>query len=550
MKILRRIIKIVILLGIIALISYGGYKVLNNYGERISGYGEKIINKINIFDLNRTYFTQVSAGTFFSLALTNDGRLWVAGRNFEGQLGTGDREDVTKWTYILNDIQSISAGHTHALALTKDGRVLVAGSNYYGELGVGRVKQIIYWTPVLSNIKSIAAGQFHSLALGKDGRVWATGLNYYGQLGTEQYFVATENIKNNVRHIQKPRRSIRKWIPVLSDVEAVYAGMDYSLALKKDGTLWAAGRNAFGQFGNGSNRDSREWILVANEVKNLQHGFSNTDLVIKISQKELLTRKNYEAELAEIKQGEQAVAPTTNAKNSSRPPIWIPCSEGDVWATGWNWDFQMSYFVEKNEYEEEAEAIPEAEWERKNNYEWRFVTGNIVKISTGPNHVFILKKDNDLWAAGSNGRGQLGLEKPIGDQRKWAFVLDNVLDMSGGFFHSLAIKNDGTLWVAGDNFHNQLGIENKKEARTWQKITKLNKNRRIPQNNILDETIEDEEHGEEEFTEPPVSIETEPQIDQNPSAAPAPSAAPEEQPPKEEAAGEAQETQDNQEPQE
>ena len=40
-----------------------------------------------------------------------------------------------------------------------------------------------------------------------------------------------------------------------SSVKAVAAGYHHSLLLKKDGSVWATGRNRHGQFGNGCTMD-------------------------------------------------------------------------------------------------------------------------------------------------------------------------------------------------------------------------------------------------------------------------------------------------------
>ena len=43
----------------------------------------------------------------------------------------------------------------------------------------------------------------------------------------------------------------------------VAAGREYSVALKDDGTVWAWGRNDFGQLGNGTNTDSGVPVQVS-----------------------------------------------------------------------------------------------------------------------------------------------------------------------------------------------------------------------------------------------------------------------------------------------
>ena len=46
------------------------------------------------------------------------------------------------------------------------------------------------------------------------------------------------------------------------DVKAIAAGYAHSLALKTNGTVWATGRNNFGQLGDGSNTDKNKFVRV------------------------------------------------------------------------------------------------------------------------------------------------------------------------------------------------------------------------------------------------------------------------------------------------
>ena len=59
----------------------------------------------------------------------------------------------------------------------------------------------------------------------------------------------------------------------LSDITAIYGGAEHSLAVKADGTVWAWGRNQVGQLGNGTNTDS----AIPTQVKFSQNGVSDAD---------------------------------------------------------------------------------------------------------------------------------------------------------------------------------------------------------------------------------------------------------------------------------
>ena len=100
-------------------------------------------------------------------------------------------------------------------------------------------------------VKAIAAGGSHSLALLNDGTVVAWGYDNYGQLGDNS------SVSSSV-----PVQVVDSTNLKLSGVIAIAAGLDHSLALKSDGTLWAWGYNGYGQLGLGTTVDSHVAVQV------------------------------------------------------------------------------------------------------------------------------------------------------------------------------------------------------------------------------------------------------------------------------------------------
>ncbi|MDR2638761.1 MAG: hypothetical protein LBC09_02865, partial [Helicobacteraceae bacterium] len=147
---------------------------------------------VEIDSLNGKNIIAIAAGDRHSFAIAKDGRIYAAGDNEYGQLGLGDSGNKTNrkiFTEVkgLNakNIIAIDAGSYHSLALAKDGKVYAAGHNYFAGLGEVTVRGVFTEITNLSdkNIAAIAAGGYHSLALSKDGRIYAAGYNKYGQLG-------------------------------------------------------------------------------------------------------------------------------------------------------------------------------------------------------------------------------------------------------------------------------------------------------------------------------------------------------------------------------
>jgi alpha-tubulin suppressor-like RCC1 family protein len=484
---------VVVVVGFgIGFVSYTAYPYISREAPALY----KTVRSWKIFQGNLPKFEKVAAGTFFSLALADDGNLWVAGANREGQLGVGIRDDVKGWVNCFSGVKDISVGNTHSMVLTNDGRLWVAGSNHYGELGLGyKVKGALNWRNVLSNVVAIAAGQRHSLAVTKDGRLWVAGDNNKEQLGLRRYIEKVYYVrapdgtkKKKIKKIWQTK--IRRWRSVLNNVKAVYAGVNHSLVLKKDDSLWVAGSNSYGQYGLGEIMGGSKWVKVMDNVKKLSKGFSDSSIVIRKTTKELeedaVAREKYrdylrkrakeEAKIkAEILRGDLEEDETTV---NIRAPIYIPQGGGELLVTGWNWNGQIGVLAPEEEVEEDAGEFSDFEEERERNhqYYWAEVLTDVMGVSSAPNNCFAITNDGTLWASGSNSRGQLGCG---GENNSWEWVqvFSNVRDVSAGYFHSLLVTKDGELWVAGDNFHGQLGTKRRFDEEIWIKIKKFEKKR-------------------------------------------------------------------------
>lgn len=214
--------------------------------------------------------TAIEGGYFHSLARTWDGAGWAWGDNSYLQLGDGTNISRYVATKIpgLTDVTAVSGGSHHSCAIKNDGNVWMWGSPYStpGQVqGIGSVTAVAVgdssvialksdgtvWTWVqvtdtptqvsgLQGITSIAAGDYHFLAIKSDGTVWAWGSNIYGQLGNG---------------VSGQPQTTPVQVSGLTGVVGISGGLNHSLALKRDGTVWSWGHNDQGQLGDGTTND-------------------------------------------------------------------------------------------------------------------------------------------------------------------------------------------------------------------------------------------------------------------------------------------------------
>lgn len=200
---------------------------------------------------------------------------------------------------------------------------------------------------------------------------------------------------------KKHKTNIPVQVNNLEDVIAIASGKWHSMALKSDGTVWTWGLNNYGQLGDGTFKNRKTPVQVAGltDVIAIAGGYLHS-LALK--------------------------------------------SDGTVWAWGCNWSGQLG-----NETIVGASEIP-------------IQANSLFGISTiacgGDHGLAIRSSDDTICAWGNNYYGQLGNGSGVNST---APVLVNglsgILKAKGGYIHSIALVSDGTVWTWGNNRYGQLG---------------------------------------------------------------------------------------------
>ena len=87
--------------------------------------------------------TMICGGDRHSLALDDQGQVWAWGNGSYGQIGdnlTGGSSVPKKVTALTTQIVQITSGYEHSMALDDQGNVWVWGNNDRGQVGLRRIK--------------------------------------------------------------------------------------------------------------------------------------------------------------------------------------------------------------------------------------------------------------------------------------------------------------------------------------------------------------------------------------------------------------------------
>ena len=274
----------------------------NEYGQLgIDNGGLSLSSPTLVTELADKSIIAVAAGQRFSLALSENGRVYSFGLNDKLQLGY-TLENGTVYSsipHVVSDLQSafiaqISAGIASASAIDVSGKAYLWGNtaNYL----LGTENQVEPAAPFAlpdkkteTPIVHSALSTTHSAFLQTDGKVGFMGLNNYGQFGNETtadnptlLFKITDTSALNISAIATSEQqtvllsrdgkvytagakvpnnrdsATNTFVPLFANTDgapiavAIAAAYQNGAMLAQDGSVWTWGDNSRGQLGNGS----------------------------------------------------------------------------------------------------------------------------------------------------------------------------------------------------------------------------------------------------------------------------------------------------------
>jgi len=454
-------------------------------------------------------WSTISVSSGSSWAIKKDGSLWATGRNDFGQLGLGDTNPRNVFTRVgfRNDWLSVSGNNEHAVAITISGWLFAWGSRVDGRLGLGTLITGNVTIPTRVGFRSdwiqVSAGQRHTVAITRSGELFAWGANANGRTGLGISATTSTNVPTRIG-------TDSNWLQIST-------GDAHTMAIRTDGTLWAWGHNINGRLGIGTGTGSgnqttpiqvgteSNWSLVSAGVNhtmgirtdgtlwawgtrsNGRLGFSGAgsqNLPIQVgtdSNWVLVSAGNTHTLAITRSQTESFFRIIFNRQRSGAVRILVSFLTGEIteneiilggnntvpvgnqWWVGWN--RAPSRINERSFSTVRPGAISLSGFE--------FSSGTVANTPVGDPLQLEIFKIPICWYAtffpfdvdysfsfawGDNAQGRLGIGSTVsqsspvqvGNDSDWALL-------SAGNQHTMGIRTDGTLWAWGNGSNGRLG---------------------------------------------------------------------------------------------
>jgi hypothetical protein len=186
------------------------------------------------------------SNAMFTLVLLADGSVWATGQNQNGTLGDGTTTSRTTWAKVpgLPPIVSIAAMGTSSYAIDTDGDVWAWGSTDSYQLGesASGSRATPARIPSFDGASRVYGAMFTArLSRKSDGTWWGWGGNGNGELADGTFTSRSSPVRVT---------ALDGFTDVADGFGAGFAG------LRSDGTVWAWGRNTYGQLCDGTTTSS------------------------------------------------------------------------------------------------------------------------------------------------------------------------------------------------------------------------------------------------------------------------------------------------------
>jgi alpha-tubulin suppressor-like RCC1 family protein len=340
----------------------------------------------------------------------------------------------------------------------------------------------LYFTELINNWHHVLdlGNHFAITSNEAENNLYVTGYNYYGQLGRgndmrdiNKNIFTNKDINNNIL-LNSPELAYKK-------ILSASCGENHTVIVTNDATnnLYVAGRNNEGQLGLGDNVNKNTFtrVTTGKKIVSASCGWYHTVIVTEeTNNMNNLYVAGYNG-FGQLGLGDNVNKNTfTQVTTTGKKILSAYCSEYHTVIVTEETDNNL-YVVGNNN----VGQLGLGDNVNKNTFTQVTTTGKkILSASCGVNHTVIVTNDatNNLYVAGSNGSGQLGLGDNVNKNTftqvtTVAITGKKILSASCGRFHTIIVTDDATnnLYVAGSNEDGQLGLGDNVNKNTFTRTT-------------------------------------------------------------------------------
>jgi alpha-tubulin suppressor-like RCC1 family protein len=303
------------------------------------------------------------------------------------------------WTQFFNSLEvtGVTVGASNDLTGN-----LKYGGDWTME-STGQDIETVYFNKSIEYYKYLLDVGAHSLFIKSDGTLWGAGRNNYRQLGIDGTSFSTEDV------------NVFSNIPFSKKAVQFSCGLNHTVVLLEDGTVWGAGRNNYRQLGiNGTN--------------NTLLGTVDSFTKIPLSKKALQVSCGNEYTI-------------------------VLLEDGTLWGSGRNTSRQMGINGTDNTFLGKLDIFTNIPLSEK-----------AINVACGELHTVVLLEDGTVWGSGMNFYRQFGIKGTDNTENGNLSVFTNIpltekaVQVSCGFNHSVILLKDGSICGAGYNGGRELGI--------------------------------------------------------------------------------------------
>jgi len=313
-----------------------------------------------------------------------------------------------------------------------------------------------------------------------EGDLWAWGSRASGSLGNNEVSTVGQISIPITLPLVAGKLGVSKW-------STVFAGSDYSAAIKTDGSLWLWGSNSgkLGNFQTNTRSTPITTFLGGNDWSSISLGRNHT-AAIKTDGSLWLWGSTGYGQLGIFVGGITAFRSTPITTFIGGSWLSVSCGAFHTAAvkndgTMWCWGRNNTGALGNNKPASTAAANT-----RSTPVTTILGGSNWSSVACGYESTTSIKSDGSLWSWGTGSSGQLGVNDTTSRSTPVTTLSTGLTwaSVTCGSLHTVALKTDGTLWSWGSNSSGQLGVNNTTDRRTpvttllggtnWKTLGRLN----------------------------------------------------------------------------